>query len=90
MNHFASAAFWSAYEKLSHDLGLRLPNFKRIMLHPTRLRVNLTEFLLGHAKHLTLLIDEKCARAGRALIESQEITVTGRHRTASACRFSLL
>ena len=49
------------------------PDFHGVMLHPAVARINLREFLLGHADHLALLIINDASRACGALIQSHHV-----------------
>jgi hypothetical protein len=48
---------------------LRFPNLVGIVFYPSGLWIVLFEFFLCDAQHITLLIKEDAAAAGRALIE---------------------
>ena len=52
---------------------LRREDLVRVMFDPARLRVVLAEFALRHAAQLAACVEDHRARAGRALIECQQV-----------------
>src|SRR5579862_6261997 len=71
-NRFNVARFQSGHgQRAARNLQLAGPNFTRVMLDPSRLWKNLSKLLLGHASNCAILIENNRARAGRALIQSQ-------------------
>src|SRR5207247_5961102 len=69
------------------DLELAGPNLTRVMLHPSRLREDLFEFLLSDATDSALVIKDNCAGTGRTLIQSQD---DGRRRFHWALLFKAI
>ena len=60
-------------ERLLHDLLAALPDLHRIVLDPSRLRIDLLVLLLRHADDLAAVVEDHAARAGRALVEGRRV-----------------
>ncbi len=60
-------------QRLAGGGQLRAPDRHRVVLDPAGLRIDLRQFLLGLRHHLPLPIEDDAARAGRALVECEEI-----------------
>ncbi len=60
-------------ERLRRHACLRRPDLGRVMLYPTGLRENLGEFLLRDGDDRAGMIEDDCARARCALIESEDV-----------------
>src|SRR2546427_10182877 len=61
-------------KRFARHSALRLEDFLRIVLHPARLRIDLAEFALRAADRGAFLVEHDGARAGRALIERENVT----------------
>src|ERR1700722_12155807 len=53
-----------ASERLDRHRNLREPDFLRVLLHPARLGINLTDFFLGHGANLPFLVENNGPHAG--------------------------
>jgi hypothetical protein len=68
-------AMLGEYPTRGPDLGL--PEKLGIVLDPAGLRIDLWMLLLGHAEEGRTLVEEERPRAGRALVEGEEIAHKG-------------
>src|SRR5664280_2490061 len=69
-------------ERLVHHARLRRPDFRRIVLDPAGLGIDLPELLPGHAAHGAAVVEDERARTGRTLIEGED----ERHGRHGSCR----
>src|ERR1700749_3766658 len=58
---------------LGGDPCLGRPDFLRVVLDPTRLRINLSKFLLRHRHYIALAVEHHRARTCGALVERQDV-----------------
>src|SRR5437879_5274134 len=61
-------------KRFARHLALRLEDFLWIVLDPAGLRIDLAEFALRAADGGAFLVEQDGARAGRALIERENVT----------------
>jgi hypothetical protein len=66
-----------ALDRLRRDGRLRRPDLLRVVLDPSGLRIDLPELLLRHRHDGTGVVEDDGARAGGALIESEEVFHSG-------------
>ena len=59
--------------RLRHNCHLRRPDFPRVMLHPTRLRIDLRKFFLCHAANRAFFIEKNTSRTCRSLVKRHDI-----------------
>src|SRR5439155_2648916 len=62
-----------AAERFDGDANLRRPDFLRVVLDPACVRKDLPEFLLRDRANAAVAIEDDRARAGRALIQRQDV-----------------
>ena len=55
------------------DLELDVEDLDRVVLDPARARVVLGQLRRGEAEHLALVVDDECARAGGAFVDSENV-----------------
>src|SRR5438552_17101236 len=60
--------------RFAGHLTLRLEDFLRVVLDPAGLRIDLAQFALRGADRGAFLVEQDGARAGRALIERENVT----------------
>ena len=58
-------------KRLVQDARLRRPDLHRVVLDPARLREDLPELLLRDRVNPAGVVEQQCARAGRALVEGE-------------------
>ena len=58
---------------LLHDIFLRLPNFKRVVLNPSWFRKILCELLLSGGNGLTIAVEQHRPRTGGALVKCKDV-----------------
>src|SRR5207245_8398815 len=61
-------------KRFAGHLTLRLEDFLRVVLDPAALRIDLAQFALRGADRGAFLVEQDGARAGRALIERENVT----------------
>jgi hypothetical protein len=60
-------------QRLARHVALRAKDLHRIVLDPARLRIDLAELALRHRHRRAFLVEHDRARAGRALVEREDI-----------------
>jgi hypothetical protein len=60
-------------EHLQGHVALAAPDVQRIVLDPAGLGEDLPEFLLRRARNPPVVVEEDGARAGGALVESEDV-----------------
>src|SRR5205807_8845893 len=61
-------------QRFARHVALRLEDLLRVMLDPAGLRIDLPQFALRGADRGAFLVEQDGARAGRALIERENVT----------------
>jgi hypothetical protein len=62
-----------ASERFDRHADLRRPDLARVVLHPAGVRKDLRELLLRDAANRAALVEHDGARAGRALVEREDV-----------------
>src|SRR5439155_18246366 len=66
-------------ERFGRGVQLRGPNLRRIVFHPAGLGENLAKLLLRRRNDAAAVVEHHGARAGGALVESQDVLHAGHH-----------